>query len=165
MRALACGLLVLCAGVVLVSFGSRGTLLAGDRRKEPTEAAPGDAIKKEMKKLEGTWVVESVTEDGKPAQSEEENQFIFAGAKLTLKQSKKPTGFVETEMTYKIDPVQKPKAIDFALEKAKPDTPAIKGIYQLEADKLKLCFGRSGKRPKEMSDNGQLLFILKRKKG
>ena len=124
------------------------------------DAPNADAVKEEMKKLEGTWTVESATKDGKPLEKQKGGQFIFAADKLTIKSA---DGKME-KMTYKVDPSAKPRTMDFVPEEKKPNTATGHAIYELDGDSLKLCLGPPGRRPKEFSDQGQVLFLLKRKK-
>src|SRR4051812_45897305 len=73
----------------------------------------GDGPADEMKRLEGTWVAESATRDGKPADDWKESQLVFASDKVTFKG---PKGKDET-FIYKFEPLNKPKTINFAREK------------------------------------------------
>jgi uncharacterized protein (TIGR03067 family) len=122
--------------------------------------SPVEDAAKEAKKLEGTWTAVSATKDGKELGKEKDKEAVFSGDKLTLK-----GGGKEEKFTYKLDPSQKPKTIDFksAGDAPKNSAPG-KGIYELNGGTLKLCIGPPNRRPTEMSDKGQVLFILKRKK-
>jgi uncharacterized protein (TIGR03067 family) len=116
----------------------------------------------EMKTLEGTWIIQSATLDGKQIGKEKggAGSFIFAGDKLTMKtlQGK------EEVVRYNVGPSKKPKTIDFSPEDKKPKSGLGKGIYQIEGDILKLCVGPPDTRPTEFNDKGQVLFTMKKKK-
>ena len=122
--------------------------------------ATADDASDEMKKLEGTWVVDSATMDGKPDKDAKGGQVVFAGNKITLK---KADG-TEEKFTYKVDPSKKPKTMDFVPDEKKPNSATGAGIYELDGDTLKACIGPPDKRPTEFSDKGQMLMVLKRKK-
>ena len=119
-----------------------------------------DAVKDEMKKLEGTWVVESATADGKAEADLKGGQAVFAGDKLTLKG---PGDKVE-KFTYKVDPAQKPKTLHLTPEKKEKNAGTGKAIYELDGDTLKVCIGPPDKFPTEFTDKGHTLIVLKRKK-
>ncbi len=115
-----------------------------------------EAIKKEMKKLEGTWVMVSATSNGKPIEEAPGGEWIFADDRLTVRMKDGET----TKNRYEIDPSQKPKAIN-TIREAGDEGPGL-GIYEFDSDTLKVCFGP--KRPTEFTAKGQVLFTLKRKK-
>lgn len=126
-------------------------------------AAGEDAVKDEQKKLEGTWVVELASLDGKrpePTEKEQAAEYVFTADKVTVKMK----GGDIVRVSYRIDPTKSPKTMDLVFAKeAKPDSTRDLFIYQLDGDTLKLC--TSFKRPAAFSDKGQSLFVLKRKKG
>ena len=70
----------------------------------------------------------------------------------------------EERFTFRLDPAAKPKTIDFVPEESKPNTAAGKGAYELDGDTLRLCISPPDWYPTEVSDKGQVLFILKRRK-
>ncbi len=113
-----------------------------------------------LKKLEGTWVVESVTKDGKPSFfPPKDSQLVFMADKMTIS----PTKGKERTQKYTIDPSKKPNEIDFESDGGPPPgSMPPKGIFELDGDTLKLS--AEPKRPTELSDKGQSLWTLKRKK-
>jgi uncharacterized protein (TIGR03067 family) len=124
-------------------------------------AAGGDA-KKELKKFQGTWVVESALKGGKPEPEDEiaKVRLTFAGEKFTFKEGDK-----EEEGTFKIDPSKKPRQFD-VMVKGKTH----EGIYRfLKGGKLTVCFSyaEGDARPTEFkSPEGSkiILVVLKRAK-
>ena len=90
------------------------------------------------------------------------------------------------KLKFKIDPTKKPREIDwFSDEKGKPDLTEARGIYEIDADTLKLSLaGRNstrkidpttgkviedklepvGKRPKAIGEKDAIQLILKREK-
>ena len=113
-------------------------------------SAQDDVVKKELAKLQGTWVVVSAEFNGKSVESSKGDTFTFEGNKAKIKNKVK-----ETEpMTIKLDPAKKPKEIDFQ--------DGSQGIYRLEGDALTLFYG--GKRPSGFDAKEGLLLKLKRAK-
>jgi RNA polymerase sigma factor (sigma-70 family) len=145
------------------------------RRSAPAPEGPDDAMKKEIKLLEGEWKV-STMEFGKtevPAEMLTKYKFTFAGDKLTWDA---PRGITVKAMklypsdgvfpsTFTIDPSQKPKQIDITFHDKKGDR-KVMGIYEIKDDTLKLCTGGL-RRPTEFSskdDNRAGYIELKRVK-
>lgn len=124
-------------------------------------AALADGPEDELKKLEGTWTIDSATLDGKAVKEMQAGQAMFAGHKLTLKDA---DGKVKQKFTCKVDPSQKPKTMNFVLDKKEKNAAPGNAIYELKGNSLKLCIGPPDKRPTEFSDKGQVLIVLKRKK-
>ena len=125
-----------------------------------------DTAKHEHKKLDGTWVVESVLRDPREKNSEERGKGIrcvIEGAKVVAKLpgDDNPAG----TLIIKIDPTKKLKTMDIRPEGEK-DT--ILAIYELEGDTLRVCISPVGKeRPTEFASKpgtGHALVVLKRKK-
>jgi uncharacterized protein (TIGR03067 family) len=128
-------------------------LLTAVRAEE--KAADGD-----QQKLQGTWEMVSGQRGGKPIPDDvlKKTTIVIAGNKMTLKR-----GEQATEMTFKLDPTKKPKAIDVDMEGKEG-----KGIYMLDGDTLKIAHGELGDpRPKDFSSpegSNWTVVVLKRKK-
>lgn len=122
---------------------------------------PAEDAAKELKELEGTWVVEKVTHDGEDSSKDNPKEFLFSGSSLTLKGAAK-----EERFTLKLDSAGKPRTIDFGLVSPHktPGAAPGKGAYELDGDTLRLCISPPDRYPTEISDKDQVLFILKRKK-
>jgi uncharacterized protein (TIGR03067 family) len=127
-------------------------------------AAPGDAAKEELDKFQGEWVLASGERDGKetPAEDAQKMLRVVKGDQYTLLRDGKEVA----KGTLKLDPTKKPKTID-VLRAAEGSKPML-GIYELEGDTQRVCFGAPGKdRPTEFSakaGSGNLLSVWKRKK-
>jgi uncharacterized protein (TIGR03067 family) len=129
-------LVALFCGVSLTTggFGS----LAGDQVE----------IEKEIRKFQGTWTFESSAAGGKelPASVLKELVLTFEGNKHTVKKGEE----VIQVGTQKIDPSRSPKTIDVTLTEGPNKGAVMLGIYEMDADTLKVCFDSQGKkRPTE----------------
>ena len=122
-------------------------------------ASAGDDAKNEMKKLEGTWVVQSFSEKGKVNEEMKGTEITFAGDTITMKPKK---GDEQKKATYKIDPTKKPKTMDIHVEGKKE---VGRMIYELEGDTLRVCHGvKESERPTAFTDEKVVIITLKRKK-
>jgi uncharacterized protein (TIGR03067 family) len=119
---------------------------------------PNDKPKDEQA-IQGTWVVVSAENNGKPADDIKGEKLILKDGKVTMTTKNK-----EEKGTYKIDPTKKPKTIDLTEEGKTEPSP---GIYALEGDTLKLCVSsKPSERPTEFSGKpkNHMLIVLKRQK-
>ncbi|MBX9622183.1 MAG: TIGR03067 domain-containing protein [Gemmataceae bacterium] len=132
-----------------------GLLVAADDPKAD------DAVKADLKKLEGSWTVDSVKADGPVPDEIKKTTLTFAGDKLTMKL---PDGKAMTQQV-KLDPKKDPKEMSFKPEKEEPNGAPGLAIYKLDGDTLTLVLGPPDKRPAkfEPPENG-FLIVLKRKK-
>jgi uncharacterized protein (TIGR03067 family) len=113
------------------------------------QASNQDAAKKEIDRLRGTWSGKiQVGNDEVKAQfaiyGDESFEINFGGNHLNGER--------------KIDPTKNPKEITLTLDGSKK---SLFGIYKLEGDTLKLCFG--DKRPTDFKAK-QSVWVLKREK-
>src|SRR5262249_42661768 len=111
-------------------------------------------------RLQGAWKAVSYEVDGRDDVIilPETFTFTFKGDTFSF-----PWLDVKIAGTFKIDSAKKPKVIDLSTEDAKGM--GRHGIYELEDDTLKLCFGEE--RPKEFKtkpDSGGWILVLKREK-
>ena len=120
----------------------------------------GDAAK-----LQGEWSVVSIEDTGVPVEEPflKTRQYIFDGYRTIVRAREAPTAswvgrLVERYFrspSFRLDPSATPKAIDLFL----PDGSTMRGIYELDGDRLKICFRKPpGKadhlRPLRFSDPG-----------
>jgi uncharacterized protein (TIGR03067 family) len=130
--------------------------IAGAARSEATEDAA-------EKMLQGEWDLASVEVEGKrlPAPAGKGGSIVFAkDGKLIWKDPGKP----EKIGTYKIDAGKQPKQIDLIASK---DGATMRGIYELDSEKLQMAFsadGPKGKRPRDFKGDKVLIVIWKRQK-
>lgn len=139
--------------VHLLSALALGLLLAPAGAEEKS-------AKDDKEKLQGTWVLVSGEHDGQPIPEEVAKtvKLVFAGDKVTLYHNDQ-----KNEGTFKVAADKKPKELDLDM-----DSGAVKGIYQLDGDTLKLANAKPGEeRPKEFpkkEGSGLTVATLKRQK-
>jgi uncharacterized protein (TIGR03067 family) len=133
-----------------------------------TPVALGGRKTDDAKKLRGTWTLVSGEDQGKPIPPEKLKGNRVAISDKTIVASDRDNKKVYV-MTYKLDPSQKPHAIDMTVvegdEKLKGKS--AKGIYELKGDTLRLAYAFAGARPTEFATqkgDKQLSFVLKRVK-
>ena len=130
---------------------------------QATGAAKDEMIKKDKDGMQGAWNVIEIYSDGIRADVTK-----LVGAKITIKGDKATGKGVrlgkDNETSFRLDPTQKPKAIDFIHQ----DGVITTGIYDLEGDKLKICNTiPKSPRPKDFEPKkgaGLILIILRRDK-
>ena len=142
--------------VLLVGF-----LIAAD---DPKDAA----AKKDLAKLQGTWVLVSAERDGKklPKDEVKKTKIRFKGDTFVFPDA---SGIGTSQKgIIKVDPSKTPKWMD---SKATNDTAKGElslGIYEIAGDDYKVCFAPPGKdRPKRFSSkpgSGHILQVWKRAK-
>jgi uncharacterized protein (TIGR03067 family) len=127
----------------------------------------GEAVKKDLEKVAGTWQLISREKDGKNAADDEVKRttLVLTGDKYSIQVD----GKTVEEGTFRIDPSQKPKAID--VHPTKPEGKVQLGIYEMaEADTIRVCFTHPGSaetRPTEFSTTkgtGHVMEMCKRAK-
>jgi uncharacterized protein (TIGR03067 family) len=133
---------------------------ADDKGKDKPPAKEPD----DKEKLQGTWVgVEGELAGEKlPAGDIETLKLIIEGDKITAN-----AGGEKKEATFKLDPTQKPKAIDLMPQDGAEKGKTITAIYSLEGDTLKLCLEDAGDQPRPTEfatkTGGRLaLYVLRR---
>jgi uncharacterized protein (TIGR03067 family) len=140
--------------IVALAILIAGLSIAADNLKETAE---------ELKKLEGTWVVESIVRDPREKHADQGKgiRCIIKGENVMVKVpgEEKPAG----GLRIKIDPTKMPKAMDVQPEGEKD---AIAAIYEVKGDTVRVCGAPHGKaRPTAFASepgSGHTLFVLKR---
>jgi uncharacterized protein (TIGR03067 family) len=112
--------------------------------------------------LAGTWVVVSTTNGGKDDSQLKDHTATFAGGKVTFKSK---DGKVHTA-TYTLDANKSPPTIDLVPADGPHQGKALKAIYVISTNELKLCVGKEGEdRPTAFSSKAgaeTVLLTLKR---
>jgi uncharacterized protein (TIGR03067 family) len=154
-----CAIGALIASVLTTAFGP------GPAFADP----PADAVKKELDKLQGTWQVVGVEENGMKIPDEKlrdaKATVTIEGDKHTLKYGGKSQGTV----TMKIDPTTKPKQYDLVITEGAEKGKVQLGIYEADGDTFRLCLNKAGAagRPTEFSakdGSGLVVVTLKKEK-
>ena len=138
---------LLCA-LGLAAFGGTGT--GADDKAD---------LEKEFKKFHGVWTFASSEAGGKKAPADDLKGLTvtFAGDKYTVKKGDE----VIQVGTQKINPSKSPKTIDVTMTEGPSKGKVMLGIYEIDADTLKVCFDPEGKtRPTEFkSPPGSKNFV------
>jgi RNA polymerase sigma factor (sigma-70 family) len=158
---------IVAAVILAVTLVAGGLAYHGLAVEPPAKAdKKADKPKDDRQAIQGTWKVVSIEMDGKKDPEGEEFDLIRK-AKITFTKEKHvmQLGGGEKEYTYKLDPKQKPKAIDLERE----GEASVRAVYMLDGDTLKICAANAGKgggdRPTEVATeegDGRLLVVLKR---
>jgi uncharacterized protein (TIGR03067 family) len=130
-------LVALCCAVGFAACGGSGAL-ADDKAD----------LEKEVKKFQSAWTFESSETGGKELPAGELKGLVltFEGDKHTVKKGDE----VIQVGTQKLDPSKSPKTIDVTLTEGPNKGKVMLGIYEIDADTLKVCFDPQGKkRPTE----------------
>jgi uncharacterized protein (TIGR03067 family) len=126
-------------------------------KEEPAE--------QDIKKLEGSWVLASGTDDGKKLSGEalENTRLSIAGNRHTVK-----VGETTYKGTHKLDATKRPKTIDISDTEGPFKGKTVLGIYELDGDQFRICYAPPGKdRPKDFSakaGTGHRSHVWKRQK-
>lgn len=134
-----------------------GLVFAGLLASTSAVRADEEAVKKDLKKLEGEWTIKS--EGGS------EISYKFKGDKLEVTAPSR-----SYKMTVKIDPEAKPeRTLDFHIDEGPDDAKGktSKAIYKFEGDDTFIfCMRPEGERPDKYEQIGfeQIVSTLKRKK-
>ena len=116
-------------------------------------------LEKEARKFQGTWTFESSVTGGEelPADHLKLVVVTFEGDKHTVKRGDD----VIQVGTQKLDPSKTPKTIDVTMLEGPHKGTVMPGIYEINADTLKVCFDPEGKtRPTEFkSPPGSKNFV------
>jgi RNA polymerase sigma factor (sigma-70 family) len=121
---------------------------------------------REVKALEGEWVVVGLEADGRKATAGEMKgmRWTFRGTEVT---STDPDGS-GGKMSFRLDPAKSPKEIDLTPLDGREKGKVAAGIYRLDGGRLQVCLrdpGGAGGRPKEfVSGPGQGLITLEQAK-
>jgi uncharacterized protein (TIGR03067 family) len=136
-------------GALLVAAGTSPIMQAQEKEPSPGQAADA-LLKAELAKLKGSWRAVRGELSGEPRK--ESFLLTFSDAIWTK------TGEKSTETgVYHINPSASPKQIDFLRQEGKKKW--LLGIYTLEGDTLKFCYGPE--RPSALATkSGQKALLL-----
>jgi uncharacterized protein (TIGR03067 family) len=125
-----------------------------------------EAAAKDLKRMEGDWVVVSMVVDGFKVPDDDAMAY-FRSVKenrYSVSRYRKAAG----KGTIRLDATKKPRAIDALPDGASDKASSLLGIYEFDGNKLKLCFARPGTaRPTEFRSeqgSGHNLTVWQREK-
>jgi uncharacterized protein (TIGR03067 family) len=99
-------------------------------------APGGDAAKKELAKLQGTWMTVSVEINGQKVEEDfTKDRLIIKGDTFVLQ-----TGGTKLEGVMSIDPTKDPKTIDTTVTAGQDKGLKSVGIYELKGDTFRVCY-------------------------
>ena len=126
--------------------------------------ADNQAAQKDLALLQGEWTMVSGSADGYPIPDDMRQQMrrICKGDELTAMMGSDV--FFKAKIT--IDPSKHPKTIDYQMTEGVTEGQKQLGIYEVEGDTLKSCFGKPGaERPTDFTSkpgDGRTLTFWKR---
>lgn len=106
-------------------------------------AEDGDAVKKDLAQLQGEWLMVSGSADGQAMPDE-----LLSTAKRACKGDETSVavgGQIILKAKFNIDPTKKPRTIDYQSIDGPTKGSTLLGIYELDGDNVKFCFGAPGK--------------------
>ncbi len=145
-------------------LSAEGNPLAGSSdaaTRSPPASANSEAVKAEIAKLQGVWLMVSGADGGKPPAPVSQ---IYQGEKATTTLAGRP--YLKEKII--VDSSRTPKTIDFEMANGSGKSIKKLGIYQLDGDSLRLCIANPGDdRPTTFSrrkeEGGGALSVWKRK--
>jgi len=132
----------------------------------PGRAGDDPAVKQDVAGLQGAWAMVSGSADGQamPAELLSQMKRVCHGDEVTVTMG----GQVYFKAKVAIDPSKKPKTIDFQMTDGFTKGKQQLGIYELEGDTFKSCFGKPGaERPTDFTSkrgDGRTLSVWQREK-
>lgn len=132
---------------------------------------PDEAIKKEREKLQGTWVGMSARLLVPGSTPKPDESLILEITADTIRLSRIAPGEVKLrlipmgETRFTLDPTKDPKTIDLTPPTGRNKGKTVRGIYQLDGDKLRICLPDEpdGPRPTKLLSNRETdLWLLGR---
>lgn len=139
-----------------------GFLITAVMGVSAADDANEDAIKKDRKRIEGTWTIVSLVVNGNSSTVDSGKMIVVNGADGSWNLTVDGQEIVQGTTT--IDPSKKPKTIDIKPTTGDDKGKIYQGIYEVGDDTRKLCFAPTGKpRPTEFtsatgSDNVLVIF-------
>ncbi|HEY0551875.1 MAG TPA: TIGR03067 domain-containing protein [Verrucomicrobiae bacterium] len=116
----------------------------------PAFAAENQSVTNDLAQLQGTWSMVSGSADGQPMPDEMLKQMkrVCKGDETTTTMG----GQVFMKAKFTIDPSKKPKTIDYQMIEGFTKGKKQLGIYEVDGDTFKSCFGAAGaERPKDFT--------------
>lgn len=114
------------------------------------------SIAEDKQTLQGSWKVESVTQDGNDVEEAKGSTFTFKDSKFTGKGKQSMQG------TYTLAPEKSPKQMDFTVTRKDGNTMTMPMIYKIEKKQLTICAPRKpdDDRPTEFKSEAGTGWVL-----
>lgn len=135
----------------------------------PLTIRAGDdkAVKKEIDKIQGTWIMAELRYNGRDLSGDDKSKFklVFKGDTAVVEGVEELTKEY-AKVSFKFDPAAKPKIVDLKILSGSQKDAVIEGIYELNDKEFKICanvFGNN--RPSEFAapeGSSSVLVVLKR---
>lgn len=132
----------------------------------PAWADENEVVKKDLAQLQGEWSMVSGSADGQPMP-----EAMLKHMKRVCKGDETTTtsaGQLFFKARFTIDPSKKPKTIDYDMLEGFTKGKKQLGIYEVEGDTFRACFGKPGaERPTDFTSkagDGRTLSVWKRNK-
>jgi uncharacterized protein (TIGR03067 family) len=152
------------SGVAVLTMVS---LFAGVRSQAAGGKANEEAVAKDLQAFKGTWRMTSKEEDGKKFSAAEIRDVIATAngeGRVSVRRGEKVIG----GGTIKLNPTQRPRAIDITFTEGEHKGKTALGIYKIDSDGFRVCIARVGdERPTEFSARAgsrRILIVYKREK-
>jgi uncharacterized protein (TIGR03067 family) len=130
----------------------------------PAIGADNSAVEKDLALMQGEWSMVSGSADGQPMPDEMLKQMrrVCRGDETTTTMG----GQVFFKAKITLDPSKRPKTIDYEMTEGLTKGNKQLGIYEVEGDTFKSCFGKpGGERPTDFTTGqGRTLSVWKREK-
>jgi uncharacterized protein (TIGR03067 family) len=129
-------------------------------------AEENEAVKQDLARLQGEWSMVSGSADGQPMPEQMRKQMkrVCKGDEATTTMA----GQIYIKAKITIDPLKTPKTIDYEMTDGFTKGKKQLGIYEVEGDRFKSCFGKPGAgRPTDFTSkpgDGRTLSVWKREK-
>jgi uncharacterized protein (TIGR03067 family) len=110
------------------------------KKSPPSKDAKDEAAQRELQRLEGTWIPLDIEHDGGKVTDSDAVKWVIRNGRcgVYLDQQKRET------WALKLDPTRNPKTIEARLVIASTGR-RLAGIYELDGDKLKVCYDLTGR--------------------
>jgi uncharacterized protein (TIGR03067 family) len=121
-------------------------------------ADPKEDAKKDLEKMQGTWKVQKLVNNGTeaPAEVVAKMSVVIEKNKMTVQSEGRPGEVAEVTL----DPSQKPAHYDFTPTNPNDNKPR-QGLYKFDGDKLYLCWTRGGGgRPKDLESKPESMIVV-----